>query len=78
MRTILTMSVPQEMMKAIVEAGLDQFAGLIGNGKVTEVEAGSGYSRSSEFKITIEVDLGVAKDTLLGPDFMPVTPPPAG
>lgn len=78
MKTTLTMNVPQEMMKAIVEAGLDQFAGLVGNGKVTEVEAGSGYSRSNEFKITIEVDLTVAQDTLLGPGFVPVTPPPAG
>jgi hypothetical protein len=66
MKTTLTISVPQEMMKAIVEAGLDRFAGLVGNGKVTEVESGSGYSRSSEFKITVEVDLEVAHDTLIG------------
>lgn len=76
MKTILTMNVPEAMMIAVVEAGLDQFAGLVGNGKVTAVAMSTSYG--TDFKITIEVDLGVAKDTLLGSDFVPVTPPPAG
>lgn len=73
MKTTLTLEVPQAMMVAIVEAGLDQFAGLVGNGTVTEVARANSYS--DDFKITIEVDLGVAKDTLF---FTPETPNPAG
>lgn len=73
MKTTLTLNVPEAMMIALVEAGLDQFAGLVGNGKVTAVAMATTYG--SDFKITMEVDLGVAKDTLF---VTPETPNPAG